>query len=245
MQKHGLPTASRLQRGQPYVRWFTLGETFRCLGFRFSRRVHETLSESADIPRDFLKHRPDGEPRIRPTDIGVRLEAPVKKLIIATATALGLASAGDVTLAQDQTQTTQLQNVVVTGVRAPYETYVTRLPTGYQLQALVGHTHKQFMQAQRAADRSEALRRQGLATQPLVSVAIDDSFGPGVARQVQLINADRETVAIVNVYCKRAVPSEGARCRMAPQPTRASRTGERLASIPAAAVRLAAVDVRK
>lgn len=221
------------------------GDTFRCPVLRVSRRIHETLSESTDIPLDSLKHRPVGKSRIRPTDIGVRLEAPVKKLIIATTTALGLASVGGATLAQDQPQTTQLQNVVVTGVRAPYETYVTRLPTGYQLQALVGHTHKQFMQAQRAADRSESLRRQGLATQPLVSVAIDNSAGPGVARQVQLIDADRETVAIVNVYCRRAMPSDGARCRMAPQSIRASQSGERLASIQPAAVRVAWVDMRK
>lgn len=169
----------------------------------------------------------------------------MKKLIIATATALGLASVGGVGLAQDQAQTTQLQNVVVTGVRAPYETYVTNLQTGYQLQALVGHTHRQYMQARRAADRSESLRRQGLAMQPLVSVAIDNSSGPGVARQVQLINAGRETVAIVNVYCKRAAPSDGPRCRLAPQSIRGSRSGERLASFQAAPVRLAVVDVRK
>lgn len=169
----------------------------------------------------------------------------MKKLIIVTATVLGLASVGGVSLAQDQAQTTQLQHVIVTGVRAPYETYVTNLQTGYQLQALVGHTHKQYLQAQRAADQSESLRRQGLAQQPLVSVAIDNSSGPGVARQVQLINAARETVAIVNVYCKRTAPSEGPRCRMAPQPTRASTSDQRLASIRAGDVQLAVVDMRK
>lgn len=169
----------------------------------------------------------------------------MKKLIIATATALGLASAGGASLAQDQAQTTQLQNVVVTGVRTPYETYVADLQTGYQLQALVGHTHRQYMQAQRAASKSESLRRQGLTLQPVVSVAIDNSSGPGMARQIQLINAARETVAIVNVYCKRVVPSGGPRCRMDPRPTRAGKSGERLASIQAADLRLAVADLRR
>lgn len=169
----------------------------------------------------------------------------MKKLIIATATALGLASVGGVSLAQDQAQTTQLQNVVVTGVRAPYETYVTNLPTGYALQTLVGHTHRQYLQAQRAAERSESLRRQGRALQPLVSVAIDNSSGPGVARQVQLVNGTHETVAIVNVYCKRSAPSEGPRCRMDPRPTWASKSDQRLASIRAAGVQFAVVELSK
>ena len=168
----------------------------------------------------------------------------MKKLIIATTIALGLASVGGVSVAQDQTQATRLQNVVVTGVPTPYETYVTNLHTGYQLQALVGHTHKRYLQAQRAADQSETLRRQGLALQPLVSVAIDNSSGAGVARQIQLINAAHETVAIVNVYCKRAMPSGGPRCRLAPQPTRASMSDQRMASTEAGDLRLAVVAVR-
>jgi hypothetical protein len=169
----------------------------------------------------------------------------MKKLIIATTTALGLASVAGVSLAQDQAQTTQLQNVVVTGVRAPYETYVVNLQVDYQLQALVGHTQRQYMHAQRAADRSESLRRQGLALQPLVSVAIDNSSGSGVARQVQLINAARETVAIVNVYCKRVVPSGGPHCRMDPRPTRASTSDQRVASTQAGDLQLAVTDSRK
>jgi hypothetical protein len=101
------------------------------------------------------------------------------------------------------------------------------------------------MQARRAADKSESLRRQGLALQPLVSVAIDNSSGPGVARQVQLINAAGETVAIVNVYCKRTVPSGGAHCRMDPRPTRASASDQRLASTQAGDLPLVVVNSRK
>lgn len=168
----------------------------------------------------------------------------MKKLILATTIALGLASVGGVSLAQDQAQTTQLQNVVVTGQRAPYETYVTNLDAGFQMQALVGHTHRQYMKAQRAADKLESLRMQGLAQQPVVSVAIDNSSAPGVARQFQLLNADNETVAIVNVYCKRSMPSEGQRCRMAPQRT-AYTSGQRVASIRAGELRLAEVNMRK
>jgi len=168
----------------------------------------------------------------------------VKKLILATTTALGLASIGGVVLAQDQTQTTQLQNVVVTGERAAYETYVTQLDAGYQFQALVGHTHRQYMKAQRAADQLESLRMQGLAQQPVVSVAIDNSSAPGVARQFQLVNADNQTVAIVNVYCKRAMPSEGQRCQMAARAT-AGASAQRVASIEAGDLRVAMVRMRK
>jgi hypothetical protein len=168
----------------------------------------------------------------------------MKKLILAMTTALGLASVGGVSLAQDQTQTTQLQNVLVTGQRTPYETYITHLDAGFQLQALVGHTHKQYMQAQRAAEQLESQRMQGLAQQPVVSVAIDNSAGPGVARQFQLIDANSETVAIVNVYCKRSMPSEGQRCQMAPQAT-ATMPEQGLASIQASGLRVAMVNTRK
>ncbi|HEV2539529.1 MAG TPA: hypothetical protein VGU03_07450 [Frateuria sp.] len=165
----------------------------------------------------------------------------MKKLILAMTSALGLASVGGVSLAQNQT--TQLQNVVVTGERA-YETYVTHLDAGFQLQALVGHTHGQYVQARRAADQLESQRMQGLAQQPVVSVAIDNSAGPGVARQFQLIDANSETVAIVNVYCKRSMPSEGSRCRMAPQAT-ANTPEQGLASVQARGLRVAMVNMRR
>jgi len=168
----------------------------------------------------------------------------MKKLIIATTTALGLACVGGVSVAQDQTQTTNMQNIVVTGVRAPYETYVADLHTGYQLQALVGNTHTRYLQAQRAADRSESLRKRGLALQPLVSVAIDNSSGTGVARQIQLVDAAHDTVAIVNVYCKRAVPSGGPHCQMASKPMGAIPSDQRLASIQAGRLQLEEVDLQ-
>lgn len=163
----------------------------------------------------------------------------MNKLIIATA--LGFASVAGVSVAQDQMQTTRLQNVVVTGVRAPYETYVADLHTGYQLQALVGHTHKHYIQAQRAAEKSESMRMRGLALQPLVSVAIDNSSGAGVARRIQLINGANETVAVVDVYCKRSMPSGGPRCQLAPRPMGASGSSERVASTQAGQLQIAQV----
>ncbi|UGB37212.1 hypothetical protein [Frateuria soli] len=169
----------------------------------------------------------------------------MNKLLIATATALGLASVVGVSIAQEQAQTTQLQNVVVTAFPDSYETYVADLHTGYKLQALVGNTHRHYMQALRKADRSEALRLQGFTQQPVVSVAIDNSSGAGVARQIQLIDANRETVAIVNVYCKRAVPSGGPHCQLAPRTLRASGASGRVASIGMETLQLAQVQPRR
>ena len=165
----------------------------------------------------------------------------MKHPIVATTLALGLACVVGVSAAQDQDQTTNMQNVTVTGVPGQYETYLVDLNTGHTLQALVGNTHRQYMQAQRAADRSESLRMQSIAWQPLVAVAIDNSSGPGVAKQVQLINTARETVAIVNVYCKRAVPSGSAHCKLAPMAMSTS-YNQRLASTPADYLQLAQAD---
>lgn len=204
--------------------------------------LREILSESTWIPPESPKHEPWLQVEHRPTDIGVRPESVMNKLIIATTAAFGLACIGGVSIAQDQTQTTNMQDVLVTGVPASYETYVADLHTGYQLQALVGNTRSHYLQAQRAVDRSESLRKQGLAQQPLVSVAIDNSSGAGVARQIQLIDGARNTVAIVNVYCRRAAPSGGPHCQLAPQQT--DRSDQRLASIQAGQPRLAQVDVR-
>lgn len=169
----------------------------------------------------------------------------MNKLLIATASAIGLASAAGVSMAQEQAQTTQLQNVVVTAFPDSYETYVADLHTGYKLQALVGNTHRHYMQAQRTADRSESLRVRGLAEQPVVSVAIDNSSGPGVARQIQLIDANREMVAIVDVYCRRAAPSGGPHCRLAPRTLRASGASERMASAGMGTEQLAQVQLRR
>lgn len=167
----------------------------------------------------------------------------MKHLIIATTIALGLASVGSVGAAQDETQTTNMQNVTVTQAPAQYETYVADLHLGYGLEALVGNTHRQYVQAQRAAERSEALRMWGIAQQPLVAVAIDNSSGSGVAKQIQLTDSAQGTVAIVNVYCKRVVPSEVKHCMLAPLPVSGNTYSQRLASRQVGRLQLAEVDL--
>lgn len=164
----------------------------------------------------------------------------MKHLILATSTLLSLACASGVSVAQNQTQTTRMETLAVSDLPA-YDTYVVDLDVGYKLAAAVGHTHRQYVQARRAVDRSEALRMRGLAPDPLVSVAIDDSSGPGVARQIRLINSAHDTVAIVNVYCKRSVPSGGPHCKLDPRPMRANLDNQRLASTQPAQLQM--VDV--
>lgn len=155
------------------------------------------------------------------TDIGVRLESTMKSLIIASTIALSLACAVSVSAAQDQNQAINLQNFTVTAA-GQYETYVVDLHTGYGLKALVGNTHKQYMQAQRAADSSEALRKQGMAPQPFVAVAIDNSVGPGVAKRILLMDATQNPVAVVDVYCKRSASLEGKHCQLFSRQVQAS-----------------------
>ena len=167
----------------------------------------------------------------------------MKRQIIATTIALGLACVGSVSAAQDQTQTTNMQNVTVTEAPAQYETYVVDLHMGYGLEALVGTTHSQYVQAQRAAERAEALREQGIPRQPDVAVAIDNSSGPGVAKQIQLIDSAQDTVAIVNVNCKRATSAGGKHCQLAPQPVWNNAYGERLALRQAGSLQLVQVDL--
>ena len=71
----------------------------------------------------------------------------MRHLISATTLALGLACVGGVSAAQDETQATNMRNVTVNA--APqYETYVADLDAGFALHALVGHTRRQFVQAQ-------------------------------------------------------------------------------------------------
>jgi hypothetical protein len=167
----------------------------------------------------------------------------MKRQIIVTTIVIGLACIGSVSAAQDETQTTNMQNVTVTEAPAQYETYVVDLHMGYGLEALVGSTHSQYVQAQRVADRSEALRQQGLALRPLVAVAIDNSSGPGVAKQFELIDAAQNTVAIVNVYCKRAASAGGKHCQLAPQPVWNSTYSQRLASMQVGSPQLQLVEV--
>lgn len=137
----------------------------------------------------------------------------MKRLLIAMTIALGLAGVGSSSIAQDQTQATNLQNFTVTAPAGQYETYFLNLPTGYGLKALVGNTHRQYVQAERAASGWEGLRKQSVAPQPFVAVAIDNSTGPGVAKRFLLTDSVQNTVAIVDVYCKRVAP-EGKRCRL-------------------------------
>ncbi|HKT27268.1 hypothetical protein [Dyella sp.] len=136
----------------------------------------------------------------------------MKSLIITSTIALGLACAGSISAAQDQTQATSLQNLTVTAPVGQYETYVVDLHTGYGLAALVGNTHRQYVQAARAAERSEALRKMGMAEQSVLAVAIDNSDGLGVAKRFLVSDSSQSTVAIVDVYCKRVSMTNGKHC---------------------------------
>jgi hypothetical protein len=138
----------------------------------------------------------------------------MKRLIIATTIALSLACAGSISAAQDQTRATNLENFTVTAPTGQYETYFIDLHTGYGLEAFVGNTHSQYVQAARAAERSETLRKLGVAPQPIVAVAIDNSNGPGVAKRVLLFDSAETTVGMVDVYCKRAAPAGGRHCQL-------------------------------
>ena len=138
----------------------------------------------------------------------------MKALIVASTVALGLACASSTGAAQDQTQPTNLPSFTVTAPVGQYETYTINLPAGYGVAAFVGNTHMQYVQAARAAERSETQRKLGMAPQSCVAVAIDNSVKSGVSQRIFLNNAAQTTVAIVDVYCKRIVPSGRARCQM-------------------------------
>lgn len=168
------------------------------------------------------------------------------KHLINTTLAVGLICAGGASAAQDeiQTQATTMRDVTVNAVPGQYETYRADLDTGYILHALVGNTHRQFVQARRAANESESLRQRGIASPAHVAVAIDNASGPGVARQIRLIDPAWNTVGIVNVYCKRVMPSGGARCRLDPLPMSTSRYNERQASAQAEPLQIAQVNLR-
>lgn len=167
----------------------------------------------------------------------------MKRMIIATTIALGLACASGVSVAQEQTQAANLQHVTVTAIPGQYETYVVDLNRGYDLEVLVGSTHRQYMRAQRTADRSETLRRQGMAQSPLVSVAIDNSSGVGLARQIRLSDRAQNTLAIVNVYCHRVAKAQGERCQLVSRPVSTSAYDRSLASRQAGRPSLAQVQV--
>lgn len=161
-----------------------------------------------------------------------------------TTLAIGLICVSGASAAQDETQSqaTTMRDVTVNAVPGQYETYKAELDTGYTFHALVGNTHRQFVQARRAADSSQSLRNHGVAAP--VAVAIDNASGPGVARQFQLIDPARNIVGIVNVYCKRVMPSGAARCRLDPLPMSSSRNSERQASTQADYLQVAEIDPR-
>jgi hypothetical protein len=167
----------------------------------------------------------------------------MKHLINATTLAFGLVCIVGVSAAQDvtQAQTTNMRDVTVDAVPAQYEIYKAQLDAGYTLHALVGNTHTQFVQARRTAERSESLRKRGIDAP--IAVAIDNASGPGVAREIRLIDSGWNTVAIVDVYCKRVMPSGAARCRLAPLPMSTSGYGEREASTQTQYLQIAAVDL--
>jgi hypothetical protein len=190
----------------------------------------QTISESTTIPQEYLKQAPPHRPMVAQRTSGVRLEAFMKRTIIATTIALGLACASGVSVAQEQTQAANLQHVTVTAIPGQYETYVIDLNPDSGLEVLVGSTHRQYMQAWRTAGERETLRKQGMAQAPLVSVAIDNSSGAGLARQVRLSDRARNTLAIVNVYCHQAVRAEGQHCLLVSQPVATGAYSQSLAS---------------
>lgn len=167
----------------------------------------------------------------------------MKHLINATTLVLGLVCASGVSAAQNETHATTMRNVNVNAV-LPYDTYVADLGTGFALQAMVGHNHRQFVRARRAAEGSELLRKRGLATQPLVAVAVDDSLAPAVAKQFQLFDANKQTIAIVNLYCKRVVPSGGPHCRLVRLPISGNQASQSLAATQAKYLQVAEVEPR-
>ncbi|KZC24292.1 hypothetical protein RHOFW104T7_09380 [Rhodanobacter thiooxydans] len=167
----------------------------------------------------------------------------MKRTIIATTLAFGLVCASGVGVAQAQSQAASLQHVTVTAVPGQYETYVVDLNQDYKLEVLVGSTHRQYMQAQRTTDRSETLRKQGRAQSPFVTVAIDDSSGPGLARQVRLLDRAQNMLAIVNVYCHHVVRADGNRCLLVSQPVSTNAYGRSLASRRMGSQSLAQVQV--
>lgn len=152
----------------------------------------------------------------------------MKRLIIATI-AFGLVCASGVSIAQEQSQTANLRDVTVTAL-GQYETYVVNLKAGYGLEVRVGNTHRQYMRASRSTAKSEMMRKQGMAPSPIVAVAVDNSSGPGLARQIQLFDRMQNTLAIVNVYCKHAAKA-GQRCRVVPTLDSTDAYSESLASV--------------
>lgn len=163
----------------------------------------------------------------------------MKPLIVATTIALGLACTAGVSAAQDASRSASLQHVTVSASLGPFETYAVNVNADYGLRVLVGDTHQQYMQARRTAESSEALRAQGKALSPFVEVALDNSSGPGMGRQIVLSDPIRNTVAVMDVFCKGYVAPGSKHCRLVSRPA----PGQSLASRAAGSLQLAVVDV--
>lgn len=162
----------------------------------------------------------------------------MKRSTVVAAMAIGLVCVAGAGFAQDA-NTSHPGRVVVTAAPAQFRTYVVNLDTGYALQVLVGNTHRQFMQAQRAAEHSEALRVQGQATSPFVTVALDNSSGPGSARRFLLADPSQGVVAVVDAFCKQSNSVGRARCRMVDRHVAGNPSGQSLASRNVGRVQLA------
>lgn len=138
----------------------------------------------------------------------------MKRSIMVVVTVLALACGSGIAAAQEGHESATMQRgVTVTATAGHYETYALPLAVGFSLQARVGNTHREYLQATRAASQLEQQRMQGLAQEPFVTVAIDNSTGSGAAWEYRLADQHDRTLAIVDVYCKRAA-SAGNHCRM-------------------------------
>lgn len=167
----------------------------------------------------------------------------MKHTIIASTFAFGLVCASGGSNAQDQSRTASLQNITVTAPAGQYEIYTVDLNTGFGLRVLVGNRHAQYMQARRATERLEGLRKQGMAQSPFVNVAIDNSSGESHAWQILLADHARRTLAIVDVYCRHFTRDGGKRCLLVPQPVSGSPDSRIAASGGTRGVSLAQVQV--
>jgi len=167
----------------------------------------------------------------------------MKHMIVASILAFGVVCASGGGIAQEQSQTADLQNVSVTAPAARYETYAVDLDAGFGLKVFVGNRHGQYMEARRVTRRLEDLRKQGMAESPFVNVAIDNSSGESRAWQILLSDRERRTPAIVDVYCKHFARNGGKRCLLVPLPVAGSSGNWVAASSETRGVSLAQVRV--
>lgn len=166
----------------------------------------------------------------------------MKRTIIASTFAFALVCVSGGSIAQDQSQTANLQHMTVTAAPGQYETYETDLNTGFGLKVSVGNRHGQYMEAQRATERLEAQRKLGMAQSPFVNVAIDNSSGESHVWRILLSDRAQRTLAIVDVYCKHFVRDGGKQCLLVPRPVSGSSDNRGLASREMRGVSLAQVQ---